>query len=87
MERKFEEYQELSKKNDSRVYVSIASCIHDVSNFIDSHSNGQAIIKVYVDKDAIVAFYGSVHHHGTSGHNILAMMRVAVASPSFRIST
>ncbi|CAF3919241.1 unnamed protein product [Rotaria sordida] len=58
---KFEEYQELSKKNESRVYVSITSCMHD---------------------DAIVAFYGSVHHHSTAGHNILAMTRVAVGKYS-----
>ncbi|CAF4893851.1 unnamed protein product [Rotaria sp. Silwood1] len=56
----------------------LLSFIHDVSNFIDSHSSGRAIIKGYVSKDAIVTFYGSVHDHNAAAHNMLAMMRVVV---------
>jgi stearoyl-CoA desaturase (delta-9 desaturase) len=74
----FEEYQELAKKNDGRALVLIAGFIHDVSNFIDSHPGGQALIKNNIGKDATVSFYGGVHDHNTAAHNMLAMMRVAV---------
>ncbi|CAF0981678.1 unnamed protein product [Adineta ricciae] len=74
----YEEYQDLAKKDDGRVLVLIAGFIHDVSNFIDSHPGGRALIRSYVGKDATVAFYGGVHDHNTAAHNMLAMMRVAV---------
>ena len=74
----FEEYQELAKQDNDRALVLIAGFIHDVSNFIDSHPGGRAILKSYVGKDATVAFYGGIHDHNTGAHNMLAMMRVAV---------
>jgi stearoyl-CoA desaturase (delta-9 desaturase) len=74
----FEEYQELTKKNDDRALILIAGFIHDVSNFVDSHPGGRALIKSYVGKDATVAFYGGIHDHNTAAHNMLAMMRVGV---------
>ncbi|CAF3304341.1 unnamed protein product [Rotaria socialis] len=74
----FEQYQDLSKKDDGRVLILIAGFIHDVSHFIDSHPGGRAMIKNLVGKDATVSFYGGVHDHNTAAHNILAMMRVAI---------
>jgi len=74
----FEEYQEISKKDDGRELILIAGFIHDVSNFVDSHPGGRALIKSYVGKDATVPFYGGIHDHNTAAHNMLAMMRVAV---------
>jgi stearoyl-CoA desaturase (delta-9 desaturase) len=74
----FHEYQKLAGKNDGRVLVLISGFIHDVSNFIDSHPGGRALLKSQVGKDATAAFYGGVHDHNTAGHNLLAMMRVAV---------
>ena len=75
----FEEYQQLAKNNDEgRALILIAGFIHDVSNFVDSHPGGRAIIKSYIGKDATVAFYGGIHDHNTAAHNMLAMMRVAV---------
>lgn len=74
----YEEYQQMAKKNDGRALLLIAGFIHDVSQFIDSHPGGHAILKSYIGKDATVAFYGGVHDHNTAAHNILAMMRVAI---------
>ena len=74
----FEDYQQLAKEDNGRALVLIAGFIHDVSNFIDSHPGGRALLKGQVGKDATVAFYGGVHDHNTAAHNILAMMRVAV---------
>jgi stearoyl-CoA desaturase (delta-9 desaturase) len=74
----FEEYQELSKKDDGRALILIAGFIHDVNKFVDSHPGGRALIRSYIGKDATVAFYGGIHDHNTAAHNMLAMMRVAV---------
>ena len=74
----FDEYQELAKKEDGRALILIAGFIHDVSNFVDSHPGGRALIRSYIGKDATVPFYGGIHDHNTAAHNMLAMMRVAV---------
>jgi stearoyl-CoA desaturase (Delta-9 desaturase) len=74
----FDDYQRFAKQDDDRDLLLIAGFIHDVSNFIDSHPGGRAILKSYTGKDATVAFYGGVHDHNTAAHNMLAMMRVAV---------
>jgi stearoyl-CoA desaturase (Delta-9 desaturase) len=74
----FEEYQDLASKDVSRELVLIAGFVHDVSNFINSHPGGRALLKGQVGKDATVAFHGGVQEHSIAAHNLLAMMRVAV---------
>ena len=74
----FEEYQELANKDVGRYLVLIAGFVHDVSNFIDSHPGGRALLMSYVGKDATVPFHGGVQDHSIAAHNILAMMRVAI---------
>jgi stearoyl-CoA desaturase (delta-9 desaturase) len=74
----FEEYQELANKYTDRHLVLIAGFVHDVSNFIDSHPGGRALLLKQVGKDATVPFHGGVHDHSIAAHNMLAMMRVAI---------
>ena len=74
----FEEYQELAKKDNGRQLVLIAGFVHDVSNFIDSHPGGRALLKNQIGKDATVPFHGGVKNHSIAAHNVLAMMRVAI---------
>lgn len=74
----FDQYQQLAKRKDGRCLVLIAGFIHDVNKFIESHPGGQSLLKHQVGKDATVAFYGGVHDHNNTAHNVLAMMRVAV---------
>ena len=74
----FEEYQELANKDNGRQLVLIAGLVHDVSNFIDSHPGGRALIKNQIGKDATVPFRGSIKNHSIAAHNLLAMMRVAI---------
>ena len=74
----FEEYQELANTDVDRKLVLIAGFVHDVSNFIDSHPGGFALLNNQVGKDATVPFHGGVHDHSTAAHNTLAMMRVAI---------
>ncbi|CAF1259948.1 unnamed protein product [Adineta steineri] len=74
----FEEYQELAGKDDGRQLILISGFVHDVSNFIDTHPGGRALLKSRIGKDATVAFHGGVQNHSTAAHNTLAMMRVAI---------
>ncbi|CAF0917916.1 unnamed protein product [Adineta steineri] len=74
----FEEYQQMSNGDDGRQFVLIAGFVHDVTDFIDSHPGGRALLKSQVGKDATVPFHGGVHAHNNAAHNLLAMMRVAI---------
>jgi len=74
----FETYQELANKDDDRSLVLIAGFVHDVSNFLDSHPGGRALLKSQVGKDATAACHGGIHNHKNASHNMLAMMRVAI---------
>ncbi|CAF1059297.1 unnamed protein product [Adineta steineri] len=74
----FEEYQQIANGDDGRQFVLIAGFVHDVTDFIDSHPGGRALLKSQVGKDATVPFHGGVHAHNTAAHNLLAMMRVAI---------
>ena len=74
----FEDYQQLANKDTGQQLVLIAGFIHDVSNFIDSHPGGRALLMSQVGKDATVSFHGGVQDHSIAAHNMLAMMRVAV---------
>ena len=74
----FAEYQDLARTDVNRELVLIAGFVHDVSNFIDNHPGGRALLKNQVGKDATVAFHGGVQEHSIAAHNLLSMMRVAV---------
>ncbi|KAK9468635.1 hypothetical protein V1512DRAFT_219869 [Lipomyces arxii] len=71
----FEEFQEQAK---TRALVLIAGVVHDVTNFIESHPGGKALIQSGVGKDATAVFNGGVYDHSNAAHNLLATMRVGV---------
>ncbi|KAK9447199.1 uncharacterized protein V1518DRAFT_421614 [Limtongia smithiae] len=71
----FEEFQEQAK---TRALVLIAGVVHDVTNFIEQHPGGQALISSGVGKDATAIFNGGVYDHSNAAHNLLATMRVGV---------
>ncbi|KAK9471053.1 uncharacterized protein V1510DRAFT_421135 [Dipodascopsis tothii] len=71
----FEDFQEQSK---SRSLVLIAGVVHDVTNFIEQHPGGKALISSGIGKDATAVFNGGVYEHSNAAHNLLATMRVGV---------
>ncbi|KAK9483947.1 hypothetical protein V1527DRAFT_239642 [Lipomyces starkeyi] len=71
----FEEYQEQAK---TRALVLIAGVVHDVTNFIEQHPGGKALIQSGIGKDATAVFNGGVYDHSNAAHNLLATMRVGV---------
>ncbi|PYI36271.1 hypothetical protein BP00DRAFT_441856 [Aspergillus indologenus CBS 114.80] len=71
----WEEYVELAK---SRALVSVAGVVHDVSQFVEEHPGGRAMITAGIGKDATAMFNGGVYYHSNAAHNLLSMMRVGV---------
>ncbi|PYH81131.1 hypothetical protein BO82DRAFT_375049 [Aspergillus uvarum CBS 121591] len=71
----WEEYVELAK---DRALVAVAGVVHDVSQFVEEHPGGRAMIKAGIGKDATAMFNGGVYYHSNAAHNLLSMMRVGV---------
>ncbi|KAK9478950.1 hypothetical protein V1514DRAFT_329497 [Lipomyces japonicus] len=71
----FDQFKDQSK---TRALVVIAGVIHDVTNFIDQHPGGKALISSGIGKDATAIFNGGVYDHSNAAHNLLATMRVGV---------
>ncbi|CCK70987.1 stearoyl-CoA 9-desaturase KNAG_0F03250 [Huiozyma naganishii CBS 8797] len=60
--------------------VVIGGIIHDVTGFVEEHPGGAPLLNDALGKDATTAFTGGVYRHSNAAHNVLANMRVAVAS-------
>ncbi|RAH80367.1 hypothetical protein BO86DRAFT_316191 [Aspergillus japonicus CBS 114.51] len=71
----WEEYVELAK---SRALVAVAGVVHDVSQFVEEHPGGRAMITAGIGKDVTAMFNGGVYYHSNAAHNLLSMMRVGV---------
>ena len=52
--------EEADKKNE-RDLIVVGGFIHDVTEFIDEHPGGRALIKTRLGKDATTAFHGGVY--------------------------
>ncbi|OCH84401.1 hypothetical protein OBBRIDRAFT_891808 [Obba rivulosa] len=71
----WDEYVEQAKEHP---LMLIAGFIHDISDFMDRHPGGRALLLANVGKDATAAFCGGVYEHSNAAHNMLSMMRVGV---------
>ncbi|PYH43094.1 acyl-CoA desaturase [Aspergillus saccharolyticus JOP 1030-1] len=71
----WEEYLELAR---SRALVAVAGVVHDVTEFVEEHPGGRAMITAAIGKDATAMFNGGVYYHSNAAHNLLSMMRVGV---------
>ena len=58
--------------------ITVAGVVHDVTDFIDDHLGGKAIIKSSLGRDATAMFNGGVYNHSNAAHNLLSTMRVGV---------
>ncbi|KAK9459204.1 uncharacterized protein V1516DRAFT_697291 [Lipomyces oligophaga] len=72
------EYTEFQEQAKERSLVLIAGVVHDVTNFIEQHPGGKALIQSGIGKDATAIFNGGVYDHSNAAHNLLATMRVGV---------
>ena len=57
----WEQYVEEADKKNERDLIVVGGFIHDVTEFIDEHPGGRALIKTRLGKDATTAFHGGVY--------------------------
>ncbi|KAF2002349.1 hypothetical protein P154DRAFT_431397 [Amniculicola lignicola CBS 123094] len=72
----WEDYVEQAK--NGRGLIAVAGVVHDVTDFINEHPGGKALIRSGVGKDATAMFNGGVYLHSNGAHNLLSTMRVGV---------
>ncbi|KAG8164352.1 hypothetical protein KVR01_006270 [Diaporthe batatas] len=63
---------------EKRALVTIAGVVHDVTDFVQEHPGGKALISSAIGKDATAIFNGGVYLHSNAAHNLLSTMRVGV---------
>ncbi|KAF2019390.1 delta-9 fatty acid desaturas-like protein [Aaosphaeria arxii CBS 175.79] len=68
----------VEQSNNGRGLVCIAGIVHDVTEFINEHPGGRALIKSGLGKDATAMFNGGVYFHSNAAHNLLSTMRVGL---------
>ena len=68
----------VDQAKNGRGLICVAGVVHDVTNFINEHPGGKAMIKSGIGKDATAQFNGGVYLHSNAAHNLLSTMRVGV---------
>ncbi|CDO56531.1 hypothetical protein DV113_000937 [Geotrichum candidum] len=72
------EFDEFKEQSKTRGLVLISGIVHDVTDFVENHPGGRALIKSAIGKDGTAVFNGGVYLHSNAAHNMLATMRVSV---------
>ncbi|ANB11534.1 stearoyl-CoA 9-desaturase [Sugiyamaella lignohabitans] len=73
----FDDFKQQTKEQ-GKCLVLISGIVHDITDFIEHHPGGKALIKSAIGKDGTAVFNGGVYNHSNAAHNLLATMRVAV---------
>lgn len=60
-----------------RAVVAVMGYVLDVSEFLQEHPGGRAVIKPFLGKDATAAFLGGVYKHSNAAQNRTQSLRVA----------
>ena len=79
------EWNDYAAQKTGRELVAIAGVVHDVTDFVEEHAGGRAMIDAGVGKDATAMFNGGVYRHANAAHNILSTMRVGVIRGGVRL--
>ncbi|CAN6619694.1 acyl-CoA desaturase 1 [Trichomonascus vanleenenianus] len=72
------EFDDFKDQSKTRSLTLISGIVHDITDFIEHHPGGKALISSAVGRDATAVFNGGVYLHSNAAHNLLATMRVAV---------
>ncbi|KAF2086295.1 hypothetical protein K490DRAFT_74533 [Saccharata proteae CBS 121410] len=70
---------------EGRAWIAVAGVIHDVTDFINDHPGGKALIKSAIGKDATAMFNGGVYNHSNAAHNLLSTMRVGIIRGGMKV--
>lgn len=68
----------VDQTKNGRALIAVAGVVHDVTDFINDHPGGKAMIRSGLGKDATAMFNGGVYMHSNAAHNLLSTMRVGV---------
>ncbi|OOQ87796.1 Acyl-CoA desaturase [Penicillium brasilianum] len=68
----------VQESQSGKALVVIAGVIHDVTDFINEHPGGKALISSGIGKDATALFNGGVYNHSNAAHNLLSTLRVGI---------
>jgi stearoyl-CoA desaturase (delta-9 desaturase) len=68
----------VTQTTNGRNVIAVAGVVHDVTDFIDDHPGGKAMIKSGLGKDATAMFNGGIYDHSNAAHNLLSTMRIGV---------
>ncbi|KAI0034404.1 delta 9-fatty acid desaturase protein [Vararia minispora EC-137] len=66
------------KQAQMRSLMVVAGFVHDVSDFMDDHPGGRALVVAALGTDATANFFGGVYDHSNAAHNLLSGLRVGV---------
>ncbi|KAI1851022.1 hypothetical protein JX265_004554 [Neoarthrinium moseri] len=72
------EWDEFLEASQSRALIAVAGLAHDVTDFIDEHPGGKALIASAIGRDATALFNGGVYDHSNAARNLLAKYRVGI---------
>jgi len=73
----FEEFQKIAQTNN---WILVEGVIYDVSDYINEHPGGVAIMKSGIGKDMTTSFNGGVYDHSNAARNLMARFRTGVVS-------
>ncbi|KAK9767163.1 stearoyl-CoA 9-desaturase [Basidiobolus ranarum] len=69
-------------RQENRQWIVINNIVHDVTDFVDDHPGGKALIKSGIGKDATEAFTGGVYDHSNGAKNLITTMRIGTIEPA-----
>lgn len=72
------EWDDFIDESKTRALVAVAGLVHDVTDFVDEHPGGKALISTAIGKDATAMFNGGVYYHSNAARNLLAKYRVGI---------
>lgn len=72
------EWDDFVEGSKTKALIAVAGLVHDVSDFIDEHPGGRALINSGIGKDATAMWNGGVYYHSNAARNLLAKYRVGI---------
>jgi cytochrome b involved in lipid metabolism len=71
----------VQEESKSRTVILVSGFIHDVSNFLEQHPGGGALLLRNTGKDMTASFFGGVYAHSSAAHNVRLTLILASWSP------
>ncbi|KAI0196386.1 hypothetical protein F4808DRAFT_439916 [Astrocystis sublimbata] len=72
------EWDDFLSQSQTRALIMIAGVVHDLTDFVEEHPGGKALVKAQIGRDATGMFNGGVYDHSNAAHNLLSTFRVGV---------